>query len=71
LPSEKLLRRLEDIVENAHAIQRYTAGMDARAFKNDRKTYDAVERCLERISEAAASTLPRLCPNSLGIRFAP
>ena len=28
--------------------------MDVTAFEEDRKTYDAVERCLERISEAAA-----------------
>jgi uncharacterized protein with HEPN domain len=54
LPSEKPARRLEDIVENVHAIQRYTAGMDEEAFGQDDKTYDAVERCLERISEAAS-----------------
>jgi uncharacterized protein with HEPN domain len=45
---------LQDIVENAQAIFRYTAGMDLRAFEEDDKTYDAVERCLERISEASA-----------------
>jgi uncharacterized protein with HEPN domain len=54
LPSEKPTRRLEDIIENAPAIQRYIAGMDLAAFEEDHKTYDAVERCLERISEAAA-----------------
>jgi len=54
LPSDKPDRRLEDIVENARAIQRYVAGMDLSAFEQDQKTYDAVERCLERISEAAA-----------------
>jgi len=27
--------------------------MDLKAFEEDRKTYDAVERCLERISEGA------------------
>src|SRR5664280_1720842 len=53
LPSEKPARRLEDIIENAQAILRYTAGMDLEAFEEDRKTYDAVERCLERISEGA------------------
>lgn len=45
---------MEDILENAQAILRYTAGMDLAAFEKDRKTYDAVERCLERISEGAA-----------------
>jgi uncharacterized protein with HEPN domain len=54
LPSEKPARRLQDIIENAEAIQRYTAGMDLTAFSRDDKTRDAVERCLERISEAAA-----------------
>jgi uncharacterized protein with HEPN domain len=54
LPSEKPARRLEDIIENAQSIQRYTSGMNLAAFEQDQKTYDAVERCLERISEAAA-----------------
>lgn len=53
MPSEKPVRRLEDIVENAHAIQQYIAGMDLVQFGKDRKTYDAVERCVERICEAA------------------
>lgn len=54
MPSDKPARRLEDIIENANAIQQYVAGMDLTAFQKDQKTYDAVERCLERISEAAA-----------------
>lgn len=54
MPSEKPARHLEDIIENAKAALRYTAGMDLTAFEEDRKTYDAVERCLERISEGAA-----------------
>jgi uncharacterized protein with HEPN domain len=54
LPSEKPIRRLEDIVDNAKAILRYTDGMDLVTFREDRKTADAVERCLERISEAAS-----------------
>src|ERR1039458_1383582 len=53
-PSDKPARHLEDIVENAQAIRRYVAGMDVTAFAKDQKTYNAVERCLERISEAAA-----------------
>jgi uncharacterized protein with HEPN domain len=53
LPSEKPARRLSDILENADAIARYTEGMDIPAFTADAKTRDAVERCLERISEAA------------------
>lgn len=52
MPSDKPANRLEDIIDNARAVFRYTAGMDSTAFEADRKTYDAVERCLERISEA-------------------
>jgi len=66
LPSEKPARRLEDIIENAQAIQEYVAGMDLEAFEEDSKTYDAVERCLERISEAAAKlgdVAPGLMPD--------
>lgn len=54
MSSDKPTRRLQDIVENACAIERYIANMDLAAFERDQKTYDAVERCLERISEAAA-----------------
>ena len=53
MPSEKPARRLEDIVENAQAPLRYTAGTDEVAFEGNRLVHDAVERCLERISEAA------------------
>jgi uncharacterized protein with HEPN domain len=69
LPSDEALLRLEDIVENAQAIQRYLAGMDVTALAKDQKTYDAVERCLERISEAAAKLgdlAPSVVPVSPG-----
>lgn len=61
MPSEKPARRLQDIIENAQAVLRYTAGMDEVAFEGNRLVYDAVERCLERISEAAAK-LGELAP---------
>ena len=66
MPSDKPARRLEDIIENAQAIQRYVAEMDLDAFEADSRTYDAVERCLERISEAAAKLgdlAPALMPD--------
>lgn len=44
---------LADIVENAELIERYLAGMDRAAFGRDGRTRDAVERCLERVCEAA------------------
>ena len=42
-----------DIVENAERVASYLTGMDRQAFEQDGRTRDAVERCLERISEAA------------------
>jgi len=54
LPSEKAVRRPQDIVENSRSILTYVTGMKVADFKEDRKTYDAVERCFERICEAAA-----------------
>ena len=54
MPTDRVLQRLEDIIENAEAIAQYVAGMTLASFEADRKTYDAVERCLERIAEAAA-----------------
>ena len=53
MPSDKPARRFRDIVENAEAAERYVEGLDARTFAADAKTRDAVERCLERIAEAA------------------
>lgn len=54
LPSSKPAHRFGDILENIRAIEQYTNGMDLTGFVADSKTRDAVERCLERISEAAA-----------------
>ena len=42
-----------DIIENAERVGIYLFGMDRQAFERDGKTRDAVERCLERICEAA------------------
>ena len=53
MPSKRPKQRLLDIVENADAIAGYIAGLNQEAFIKDRKTCDAVERCLQRISEAA------------------
>lgn len=38
---------------NIQRIRRHVSGMDRDAFLRDEKTRDAVERCLERIAEAA------------------
>jgi len=44
--------RLADIIDNIDAINSYVGEMDAETFAADRKTVDAVVRCLQRISEA-------------------
>ena len=44
---------LADIVENAERIATYLVGVDRAAFAADGRTRDAVERCVERVCEAA------------------
>lgn len=44
---------MAEIVENADRIDTYLTGMDRAAFAQDGLRRDAVERCLERICEAA------------------
>lgn len=48
---------LDDILEAVESIAGYTSGLDFEAFRQDRKTQDAVLRNLEIIGEAA-SRLP-------------
>lgn len=44
---------LDDILESIHQIRTYLTDQDYEAFRNDRKTQDAVIRNLEIIGEAA------------------
>ena len=44
---------LADVLENLERIEGYVAGLDREAFGGDTLRRDAVERCLERICEAA------------------
>ena len=53
MPSKDPYRRFEDILANIRMIEAFTAGMTLEGFAADLKTSNAVERCLERISEAA------------------
>jgi uncharacterized protein with HEPN domain len=53
VPSKSPTQRLLDIVENAASIASYIDGLDEKDFRSDRMRRDAVERCLQRISEAA------------------
>lgn len=53
MSTEREALRLRDIVENIDRIESYLAGYDFDAFAEDDRTIDAVERCLQRITEAA------------------
>ena len=44
---------LADIIENAERIEQYLAGVDQAAFAGSGLLRDAVERCMERVCEAA------------------
>lgn len=44
---------LSDMIENIERIQGYLAGLDRAAFASNGMARDAVERCLERVCEAA------------------
>jgi uncharacterized protein with HEPN domain len=56
---------LQDIIDNIARIERYIDGLDQEGLENDGLRRDAVERCLERICEAAfrlADQAPILLP---------
>jgi uncharacterized protein with HEPN domain len=44
---------LQDIIDNIARIEIYLAELDEEGLSHDKLRYDAVERCLERICEAA------------------
>ena len=44
---------LADIIENAERIEQYLAGVDLVTFASNDLLRDAVERCIERVCEAA------------------
>ena len=53
MPTERPAQRIHDILANIASIEEYTDGLSEEAFSNNRMAVDAVERCLERIAEAA------------------
>jgi uncharacterized protein with HEPN domain len=59
MPSDVPIDRLNDIVANIDRIHAHLTGVVPRA-DFDAKTRDAVERCLERISEAARKLGPSM-----------
>ena len=58
MSTEREAQRLHDIVDNIARIESHVAGMDFAAFAADPKTIDAVERCLQRLTEAAIKIGP-------------
>ncbi|MFS0738413.1 HepT-like ribonuclease domain-containing protein [Sphingomonas sp. 1P06PA] len=50
---DREFRRVEDIVANIDLAIAYLGDHDEASFAADRKTMDAVERCLQRLTEAA------------------
>ena len=59
MPSSDPVRRFQDIVENIDRIESYLDGYDLARFAQDPRTIDAVERCMQRITEAAIKLQPR------------
>lgn len=54
MPSSRPIDRLNDIVHNCDSILEYTQGLDLDAYlAAPQMVRDAVERCFQRISEAA------------------
>jgi uncharacterized protein with HEPN domain len=53
LPTDRPAQRIHDILENIASIEEYTREHTDKTFSNNRMAVDAVERCLERIAEAA------------------
>ena len=58
MSSDRSKLRLHDIVENIDRISSYLAGLTFEAFAEDGLRIDAVERCLQRISEAVIKIGP-------------
>ncbi|MCL4673490.1 MAG: DUF86 domain-containing protein [Sphingomonadaceae bacterium] len=58
MSSDREALRLQDIVDNIDRTFQHVAGLDRDAFMRDDKTIDAVERCLQRITEAVIKIGP-------------
>ena len=53
MSSSDPLKRIADILDQIARIESHLAGLDLAAFRTNALAQDAVERCLERICEAA------------------
>lgn len=70
MSSEREALRLQDIIENIDRIESYMIGLDRESFAKDSRTIDAVERCLQRITEAVIKIGPRFRRERLSMRCA-
>ncbi|MAF62979.1 MULTISPECIES: HepT-like ribonuclease domain-containing protein [Pseudomonadota] len=52
MSSDREQQRLRDIIENGEAAQAYLADLTVVEFARNQMLIDAVERCLQRITEA-------------------
>lgn len=53
MPSDRPVQRLEDMLDNIGRIRAYAGELDRDRYLADSMVQDAVERCFERICEAA------------------
>ncbi len=60
MPSERTRLALTAILENARLAATFTVGHTEESFEADRRTFYAVTRCLEIISEASRRLSPAL-----------
>jgi uncharacterized protein with HEPN domain len=58
MPSDKSRLALHDIRDNARLALEFVKGLSPEAFEADRRTFYAVTRCLEIVSEAARRLSP-------------
>lgn len=59
MSSERERLRLHDIVENIGRAESYVEGRNFASFASDTMRVDAVERCLQRITEAVIKIGPQ------------
>ena len=59
MPTDPAPRRINDILKNIASIEVYTHGLNEKTLQDNPMAADAVERCLERIAEAARKLGPR------------
>lgn len=63
MSSDRVRQRLNDVIENIDRIRDHIGPMSFAEFERDAKTVDAVERCLQRITEAVIKIGPNAWPN--------